>query len=139
MAKKLLTIEYEYDFALIGISCHEKDYRLCWHINQALQIDLVKIDSLEIYISKEKLNSFFSLFSFEDEENQRSIFLLSNRSNHGMLIPEQKQTDYFIIIKGAYMQDDKILFMQELKKISIILTLFELDPNKLKSRKNLIF
>ena len=139
MSKKLLTLEYEYDFDLIGISCHEKDYRLCWHINQALHIDLIKIESLEIYIHKEKSKCCFSLFSYEDEENQRSIYLLSNRNAMGLLIPEQKQTDYFIIVKGDYMQGEKSAFIKELKKIPIILTLFDIAPNKLKSKKNLIF
>ncbi len=139
MSKKLLTLEYEYDFNLIGISCHEKDYRLCWHINQALHIDLIKIDSLEIYLPKEKIKCFFSLFLYEDEENQRSIYLLSNRSSYGLLIPEQKQTDYFIIVKGSFMQGEKSPFLKDLKKIPIILALFDIDPNKLKSKKNLIF
>ena len=32
--------EYEYDFELFGISTHEKDYRLCWAINNSLNISL---------------------------------------------------------------------------------------------------
>jgi hypothetical protein len=139
MSKKLLSIEYEYDFTLLCISCHEKDYRLCWYINKALQIELIKIENLEIYFSKEKLKGLFSLFSYEDKENQSAIYLISNRSSHGILIPEQKQSDYFMIIKGTLVKDDKIYLIRELKKIPIILTIFETDPNKLKSRKNLIF
>lgn len=139
MAKKLLNIEYEYDFALIGISCHEKDYRLCWNINQVLNIQLAKIDSLEIYTPKEKSKGFFSLFFYEDEENQCAYYLLSNRSQYGIVIPEQKQTDFFIIIKGSFFENDKTALMEELKKISIILTSFEINPNGLKSKKNLLF
>lgn len=139
MSKKLLTFEYEFDFFLIGISCHEKDYRLCWNINQTLQIDLVKIESLEIYNAKEKTRNYFSLFAYEDEENQRTVYLISNRGNQGLLISEQKKTDFFLLIKGALLHTDKENFLQELKKISLILTSFEIDPGKLKSRKNLIF
>lgn len=139
MTKKLLNIEYEYDFTLIGISCHEKDYRLCWNINNALHIELTKIESLENYSPKEKAKGLFSLFSYEHEESQRTYYLLSNRSQYGVVIPEQKQTDYFIIIKGSFFESDKAVLMDELKKIPIILTSFEINPNSLKSKKNLIF
>ena len=32
--------EYEYDFDLYGISSHEKDYRICWAINNSLGLSL---------------------------------------------------------------------------------------------------
>ena len=40
--KHLLEEEYEYDFKLLGICCHEKDYRLCWAVNSTLDLNLSK-------------------------------------------------------------------------------------------------
>jgi hypothetical protein len=40
--KHLLVEEYEYDFSLLGICCHEKDYRLCWAVNSTLDLNLTK-------------------------------------------------------------------------------------------------
>ena len=42
--KHFLENDFEYTFQLIGISCHEKDYRLCWAINQKLALNLKKTE-----------------------------------------------------------------------------------------------
>ena len=34
MAKQKLEMDSDPDITVIGISCHENDYRLCWSINR---------------------------------------------------------------------------------------------------------
>ena len=36
--KYYLDDTYEYDFLLLGISCHERDYRVSWALNQKLTL-----------------------------------------------------------------------------------------------------
>lgn len=43
MSKFQLQIDYDFDFRLIGISCHARDYRLCWALNNHLEIQLEKV------------------------------------------------------------------------------------------------
>ena len=51
--KYYLEDAYEYDFLLIGISCHEKDYRLSWALNQNLSLQLIKEkEDIEVFINK---------------------------------------------------------------------------------------
>src|SRR3954466_9882740 len=107
MAKLVLNIEYDFDFTLIGISCHEKDYRLSWTINNKLGIDLSKEKDLEIDVKKHKEPMIHSFFAFEEEDQFKQFYLINNRGTKGLLVPEQKQADYFLMIKGTISADEK--------------------------------
>ena len=138
MGKHTLEIEYDYDFVLIGISSHEKDYRICWALNNQLGLNLVKTEALEIKDKKQDDPSFFSLFSFELPDEFMEYFIIANRSEKGLLIPEQKQVDYFFIIRGE-IENDKVMEMIKLiKESSLVQTAFRVDVNALKSKHNLI-
>ncbi|CAN5470821.1 hypothetical protein BH10BAC1_BH10BAC1_03480 [soil metagenome] len=138
MGKYTLEIEYDYDFVLIGISSHEKDYRICWAINNQLGLNLTKTDALEIKDKKQEELSHFSLFSFELPDEFMEYFIIANRSEKGLLIPEQKQVDYFFIIRGE-IENEKVMEMIKLiKESNLVQTAFRVDVNALKSKQNLI-
>jgi len=65
MAKLTLEVEEDYDFELVGICSHAKDYRLSWEINNVLEFDLEKGENYEINIKGD--NQSYSFFSFIDE------------------------------------------------------------------------
>jgi hypothetical protein len=136
MSKIILSIEEDYDFALLGISCHTKDYRLCWELNKVLNFDLVRAIDLEI--NKTTIDKY-SFYEYIDEEHYLEYYLISNRSVTGYLIPEQKKVDFFFMIKGNisdYLIDD---ILSKTNAISSVLTSFKIDPNQLKSKQNLLF
>jgi hypothetical protein len=138
LGKYTLEIEYDYDFVLIGISSHEKDYRICWALNNQLGLNLTKTDALEIKDKKQDELSHFSLFSFEQPDEFMEYFIIANRSEKGLLIPEQKQVDYFFIIRGE-VDDEKVMEMvKQIKDSNLVQTAFRVDVNALKSKQNLI-
>ena len=108
MAKKkqLISINLEIDFILFGIVSQLKDYRLCHELNHKLQIDLKKIESLDFYLTKED-KAEFSLFCHHVNE-EKAIYVISNRSGKDFLIPEQRQINYFIMFKGQFRTDEVI-------------------------------
>ena len=162
MGKHTLTIEYDYDFVLIGISSYEKDYRICWALNQVLGLGLTKKDSLEIKSKKQDTPSFFSLFNYENEDEFIEYSVIANLSEHkqfvskehslfdkvaqesketenGILIPEHKQMNYFFVVRGE-IDDDKVEeTIKKIKEIDIVITAMQIDAKELKSKKNLIF
>lgn len=137
MAKITLSFEENFDFFLIALSSHVKDYRICWSINQCLSIGLKKAENLELKLKNEIIG--FSLYDFYLEEEMKEYFLIGNRCPKGFLIPEKKQVDYFLIVKGPIKKAEKSHILSCLKQQSIILQAFELNTNELKSKKNLIF
>lgn len=138
MGKYTLEIEYDFDFVLIGISSHEKDYRICWALNNQLGLNLVKTDALEIKDKKLDEPSFFSLFCFEQPDEFMEYFIVANRSEKGLLIPEQKQVDYFFIIRGEIDNEKVMEMVRMIKESSLVQTAFRVDVNALKSKQNLI-
>ena len=139
MNKFKLDIEYDYDFTLFGISCHEKDYRICWALNNKLRLEFKKVQDIESKEKKKKENTKYPLFEFIDEEAHREYFIIGNRSDSALLIPEQKHADYFLMVRGNFNDAEKEILLKNIKSIQIILTAFEIQPNELKSKQNLIF
>jgi hypothetical protein len=138
LGKHTLEIEYDFDFVLIGISSHEKDYRISWALNNKLQLDLIKTEPLEIKDKKQDELSHFSLFCFERPDEFMEYFIIANRSEKGLLIPEQKQVDYFFIIRGEIENDAVMEIIRQIKEINLVQTAFRIDVNALKSKQNLI-
>lgn len=138
MAKYKLDIENDYSFETIGICANVSDYRLCWSINKALSIQLVKEEDYCLE-NKKGEKDFFSFYSYYDEADHVEFYLfrnLSDRQRH--LIPEKDQIDYFIVIRNNYIFDLNEILMK-IKEIDSILTAFIFDVNALKSKENLIF
>ena len=165
MGKHTLTVEYDYDFVLIGISSHEKDYRICWALNKKLGLDLIKNESLEIKSKKQDTPSFFSLFKYENTDEFMEYFVISNISENklfaskgntlfgkggkgakelestenGILISEHKQMTCFFVIRGEVEESKIEELIQKIKEIDIVLTAVNIDVSALKSKTNLIF
>ncbi len=162
MGKHTLEIQYDYDFVLIGISSHEKDYRMCWALNNKFGIELEKIDSLEIKGKKQETPSFFSLFTFDHPDNFIEYTVVANLSESKMsfkkehslfgtkvkphsyseneyLIPEHKQMNYFFVMKGEVEQHQVQQMIKQIKEIDLVLTAIPIDVSQLKSKHNLIF
>jgi len=136
MPKIVLNLEEDYDFALVGVSCHTKDYRLCWELNKVLNFDLIRSEDLEI--NKTAIDKY-SFYEFIDEDNYLEYYLISNRGNTGYLISEYKKVDFFFMIKGNisdFLIDD---LLSKINSLSLVLTSFKIDPNQLKSKQNLLF
>ncbi len=133
MSKFVLEVEEEYDFHLIGISCHNKDYRLCWELNNVLNLDLTRVED---YIIDE---AHYSFYEYIDDANYLEHYFFANRGSGGFLIPEQKKVDYFLLSKGNISDDLTNEFICKINSVSVVLTSFKIDPNLLKSKQNLLF
>jgi len=138
MAKLTLDFEPEFDFLLIGISCHLKDYRFVWNLNHHLNYQLKREDDLSMIVDKLKTKSLFSIFSYEDEENHIHYSLIANRGDAGILIPELKTVDYLLQIRGPLEDEELEQEVERLKNVPNVLTAFSIDPTTLKSGASLL-
>lgn len=128
----------QFDFILIGISCQYKDYRLCHELNSMLRIELTRGNDYEIFNGKrmEKIN--FSFYHFQNNEEDQ-YFLISNKGKHGLLIPEQKQIDFFLMIRENVKRISETEIINRIKELKVVLGVFKIDIKNLKSRDNLVF
>ena len=134
--KRLLEIDDEYDFSLLGISCHAKDYRLCWELNRTLNLQLAKYKSIK---SALKPDEKFSTSIFDDEENLLEYTLISNKNNGKYLIPEYPQLDYFLKLSGPQHDFEIKEQKQKVQSLDLVLTVLQINPTSLKSGPNLVF
>lgn len=149
-----ITIDYE----LIAIHSTLEDYRLAYFINRELSILLEK-NQKDIEIRVKEGDSCFTMFIFDDEEQEITWNLIQNKGTVSsqqntaslfeetgldittsvFLIPELKKVDYFIKIEntGGDLALEELI--SKLLSIRQITTAYEIDHQKLKSKNNLIF
>jgi len=139
MAKRKLTLDYDFDFIMLGIACYSKDYMLCSAINSKMNIDLTKVEDLVILDSKTRQSSGFSMFSYEDEDAIQYTVLANVGNNKSFLIPEHEKFDYFLIIKNTNSNYDLDDLIKDLKGLQIVILVNKIIPETLKSKGNLIF
>ena len=122
-----------FDFELIGISCHLKDYRLAWALNKSLGFAFEKSKDLELKVASGV--SKHSIFCFETEENV--IFTLIKNRSTAYLAKDVPHADFFIKIEGDFFEKDDLV--ERLKETKGVLVVFSLDVNRMKSKENFIF
>lgn len=137
MSKFSLEIEEDFDFFMLGICSHVKDYRLCWEINKEFGIELHKDPDLEVMNNGEQKT--FSFNSYENSANPNDYYLISNKSELGFLVPEEKKCDYFLIIKGPLAKKEEEELIKKLNHSKNILTCYPIEVSELRSKNNLIF
>lgn len=138
MNKKLLELEFDFDFKLIAITSPLKDYRLCFIINKFTETNFRKVDDLEIEL-KNKPKNYFSRYLYFPENTECEFNFIANKGIDGYLVPEMKEVDFFIIIKEFIDEEDLDLFFSQLKQVNEIQAVVEINPKLLKSKDNLLF
>lgn len=150
----------EIDYDLIGIHSALEDYRLAYLINQALLIKLSK-STEEVGIWLKEGEAFFPKFTFDDQShgikwslipNQTEIQSNTQELNQGLfgatdwevfrkvyLISELKKVDYFLKIENNHNALPTHKIMKALKSVDRITTVYQIDPENIKSKNNLIF
>lgn len=137
MSKTVFLSEFEYDFKLIGISSHSKDYRLCWEINKKFGVELQKEQDV-LFSNKKGHTANFSMYFYQNEAEEKDLRLISNKSGGRLLIPESKASD-FLLMFYDYNKFEISEMLREIRKINIVLTAFEVEVSTLKSKDNLLF
>ncbi|MBL1232691.1 MAG: IPExxxVDY family protein [Vicingaceae bacterium] len=137
MSKLTFSLENEYDFELIGISCHSKDYRICWSLNDALKTNFKRIEDYEIQKKNEIIN--FPFFEYIDEDNNIEYFVIANKSSEGYLVSEIQSIDYFLVLKGSVSEKLVENLVKKVKEIDVVIIAHRIDVKQLKSKQNLLF
>lgn len=145
------------DYNLIAIHTSQEDYKLAFKLNQKLIISLSKNEK-EIPIEIQEKVTYFSRFTFEDEEkmmvwdliqnkqkmefstNNTTIDLFENKNftRRVSLVSELKKVDFFLKIE----HDSQCIIkdiLNKINKIDSISAVYEVNANEMKSKNNLIF
>ena len=136
MAKLKLDIAPDPELTIIGISSHEKDYRLCWALNKELDIAMGRTDA-DVLLHEGDRSATFAVFEHLDEEEHMYVTLVNNRSTSGLLLKEQKLADYFLMLnQDAPIEADELL--ARVRATPFVLTAFALDYHSLREGHKLL-
>jgi hypothetical protein len=131
---KIHTLLEDQEFKLIAIASHLNDYKISWLLNEELKCKFQQSNDLEIHDQKNKTNSKFGVFIFE--ESGDSIYTLySNRSGNEILLKSIKNIDYILKYEGQQSELELKEFIEKLKKVKNVLTVFEIDKSSLKPKE----
>ena len=139
MNKVTLKYELDLDFVLIAITSSLRDYRLCHFINKVTGLKLHKMADYEIGMPPLGMASF-SRYADVDEATETEYYVLANRGEEGgMLVPEMRHSDYFLLIRNFIDEEDLTELLDHIMAIADVVAASEISPQKLKSKENLIF
>jgi hypothetical protein len=139
LTRRKLKIDPEFNFILIGVATPLQDYRMAWFVNNVLYKTLAKIDDLVITDPVNKIQTAYARFDFDEELTKSKFHLLQNKNGPNWLIPELKELDYLLIIRGEYYRPRKNDILKKLRAIEQIQAVVIIEPDTLKSKNNLIF
>ena len=144
----------EEEYSLIGIHSTLEDYKLAYLLNKNLSTKFYKAKE-DLEIVREKTKVSFSIYNYENNENDFDWFLITNsyrRENKSIskdllltsetktyLIPEKKKVDFFLKISGIVEYEFVLKTINKIKNIENVITAFSIDKNTLKSKDFLIF
>ncbi len=136
MTKYRLDVEPSYDFALIGISCHEKDYRLGWALNYIAGFRFERAD--DFIPDEKKPDEAFPRYEFHDVELFRLYVLVANQFGSRIMFPELNTIDYLMLITGENYNQEVEEVLERIHRIDFVILASELEVMKIKNRETLL-
>ena len=124
--KKKIVVEPFDDIKIIGICTHLEDYKLAWHINKLLNINLVKYSDI---VNEDGLE--FSFYLYDGGENCNTFNLVEIVNSEGRWVSFSPATDYLIVIRNFINDENLAKILEKIKSIESVqfAYLIDLDMN----------
>jgi len=133
-----LELAIEEDFCLLGVVTDEPDYKLCWRINQSLEMNFEKQEDLRLFHKKLGDEQVFSLFTYHDDNSLITFRIIKNRTENGYYIDELKNIDYLIHIQGEINTIRISNFMLSVGAMDTVRMCVPTDLSRIKNKERLL-
>ncbi len=158
LSHKLVLEEVEEDYHLLAIHTSLEEYKMAYLLNKHLQVSFHRA-RVDLDFNHGNVQALYPLYQFKDPVNYRAYYLIKNKYKGPVkkivssgslfsgdevspqltyLIPENKEVDYFLKIDEDIDLDKLQEMILSIASISNVLTAYVVDPNRLKSKNNLI-
>jgi hypothetical protein len=108
---------------LVGIASYEKDYRLSWYLNKALDINL-KVSRHKFRIHLKGDPAEISFYCYEDSNYE--YYLFSNFINNIRLLPKYKNINFWLLMRPKTYQAKYEEIETRLNECKVVITSFTL-------------
>jgi hypothetical protein len=134
-----LDLELEFDFEIIPIVSSVKEYKMCFLLNNLFGFDMYRMPDLEIMLKRKKKTVAFNVFHHYDDIDKMDYYLISNKYENELLLPELKIVDYVLKLDGFEPKDKKTEMIHKLKNVPQIQAVIDTSINELKDKTHLLF
>jgi hypothetical protein len=135
--KHRLSVAIQEDFCLLGMVSDDPDYKICWALNQALDMDFKKQEDLKLYHKRLGVEQYFSLFAHRDEDALLTYRIIKNQSDQGWFLDELKNLDYLIHIQGEIAPEKIDSFLKGAGSLPPVRMCIPVDLKKLRNQQRL--
>ena len=125
--KKTLHINPFDDLCIVALTTPLKDYKLAWHLNESLRLDLKKMAG---FVLNETDPSPFSFYYFDAGENLNVFNLLQLQSDGVRLLKFSLPVDFLLIIRNTIPEGKQDEWISMIRKIPGLTHAFILDIEK---------
>jgi hypothetical protein len=116
---------------LYSIASSESDIRICYILNQILDIDLSLAE--DIVIQNKNLVLKFRNYYYESDHGTEKYYLIINRSDSNFLFPELKKVDYIFMTIADTIISGMESSIQKIKSQAGISAIIPIESGKIKS------
>ena len=120
--KKKIVVEPFDDIKIIGICTHLEDFKLAWHINKLLNVNLVKYSDI---VNEDGLE--FSFYLYDGGENCNTYNLVEISNSEGRWVTFSPATDYLIVIRNFINEENLAKHLEKIKHIEGVQLAYVID------------
>ncbi|MBQ3844644.1 MAG: IPExxxVDY family protein [Bacteroidales bacterium] len=120
--KKKIVVEPFDDIKIIGICTHLEDFKLAWHINKLLNVNLVKYSDI---VNEDGLE--FSFYLYDGGENCNTYNLVEISNSEGRWVTFSPATDYLIVIRNFINEENLAKHLEKIKHIEGVQLAYIID------------
>ncbi len=120
--KKKIVVEPFDDIKIIGICTHLEDFKLAWHINKLLNINLVKYSDI---VNEDGME--FSFYLYDGGENCNTYNLVEISNSEGRWVTFSPATDYLIVIRNFINDENLAKHLEKIKHIEGVQLAYVID------------
>lgn len=158
LSHKLMLEDVEEDYQLLAIHSSLEEYKLAYFLNKQLKINMSRA-RVDLDFNHGPVEATYPLYIFKEPAQYRNYYLIKNKYkgpvkkivSSGSLfveeeftpqityfIPEYKDVDFFLKIEEDPDPEKLLEYLNKISLIPNIVTVYTVDANMLKSKKNLI-
>ncbi len=133
MSKQRINTTPTFEFPVWGLVTSSSPHKVCYHLNKCLHIDLAW--EKEIFLDN---TLYVNLYKYISDIDFFTIELVQNKNGNTLFIPELRNIDYFLLIRGELEMIDVDTFIKYIQTIDAIQNVISLPVKKIKSRNNFL-
>ena len=135
----VLTEDFFSDTRLLGIMAPVKNYYFCWLLNNLLGYGFRLDTDIDKPLRKKKRQYNFSVYT-HSEDDFLKYHLFHNHCDGEYLLPEFRNIDFLLLMKGDFIEDSKCSdVIATIKNMPSVQMVIELTNEKIKNKQHLVF